>query len=66
VAATTVRLPDDLHERLAGYCATTGAVMNRVMALALREYLEDDPPPRVALSLHEPDDSDRGGGDGGG
>jgi predicted transcriptional regulator len=35
VAATTVRLPDDLHERLASYCATTGAVMNRVMALAL-------------------------------
>jgi hypothetical protein len=29
VAATTVRLPDDLDERLTRYCATTGAVKNR-------------------------------------
>ena len=37
--ATTVRLPADLHDRLASYCEQTGAVRNRVMALALREYL---------------------------
>ena len=57
MAATTVRLPDDLHERLTRYCATTGAVMNRVMALALREFLTDDSVPRVALTPHEPADS---------
>jgi hypothetical protein len=53
VAATTVRLPDDLHERLTRYCADTGAVMNRVMALALREYLEDEPAPRIVLTPRE-------------
>ena len=57
MAATTVRLPADLHERLARYCATTGAVMNRVMALALREYLEDERAPRVVLTPVEPADS---------
>jgi predicted transcriptional regulator len=54
VAATTVRLPDDLDERLSRYCATTGAVKNRVVALALREYLEDEPAPRVVLTPREP------------
>jgi predicted transcriptional regulator len=54
VAATTVRLPDDLDERLSAYCAEVGAVKNRLVALAMREYLEDDPPPRVALAPREP------------
>ena len=57
MAATTVRLPADLHERLTRYCAAMGCVKNRVVTLALREYLEDEPAPRVVLDPHEPDDS---------
>ena len=55
MAATTVRLPDDLHERLSRYCAEVGAVQNRVVAIALREFLQDDdvPAPRAVLTPRE-------------
>ena len=39
--APTVRLPEELDERLAAWCATTGAVKNRVVAIALRAFLTD-------------------------
>jgi hypothetical protein len=47
VATTTVRLPDELDEQLATYCAQTGAVKNRVVALALRAWLGDGPAPAL-------------------
>jgi hypothetical protein len=50
MAATTVRLPEDLHARLTAYCAGTGAVKNRVMALALREYLGYGPAPALPVA----------------
>jgi predicted DNA-binding protein len=37
--ATTLRLPRELDERLSAYCEDVGAVKNRVVVLALREYL---------------------------
>jgi predicted transcriptional regulator len=40
VTATTVRLPEELHDELSVYCERTGAVMNRVMAIALRSFLD--------------------------
>ena len=43
-AATTIRLADDLRERLDAYCVETGAVRNRVVALALRSYLGEPTP----------------------
>jgi hypothetical protein len=62
--ATTLRLPEDLDRRLSTYCAAVGATKNRLTVLALRAYLDDAPPPRVALHLNEPDGrDDRGGGD---
>jgi predicted transcriptional regulator len=56
MTATTVRLPEDLDERLSAYCATTGAVKNRVMALALRSYLDGEPVCREE-ELREPEAS---------
>jgi predicted transcriptional regulator len=57
MAVTTVRLPDELDARLAAYCERTGAVKNRVMALALGEYLPDADaaplPAREAAFLEE-------------
>jgi hypothetical protein len=44
-AATTIRLAPDLRDRLDAYCAETGAVRNRVVALALRSYLGEPTPP---------------------
>jgi predicted transcriptional regulator len=41
-APTTVRLPPELGERLDDYCEATGAVKNRVIALALKSYLADE------------------------
>jgi len=61
-----LRLPEDLDAKLATYCASIGATKNRVTTIALKAYLDDAPPPRVALILHEPDgQDDRRGGDGG-
>ena len=51
---TTVRLPDDLDDRLEAYCAAAGAVKDRVPALALQAWLDDDAAP--ALSVQPPDD----------
>ena len=39
MAATTVRLPEELDAALEEHCAATGAVKNRVVILALRSYL---------------------------
>ena len=55
--ASTLRLPPDLDHRLAEHCREHGATKNRVCVIALRHYLDDAPPPRVALTLREPDDS---------
>ena len=41
VRQTTVRLPVELDERLSAYFDASGAVRNRVIALALRSYLGD-------------------------
>lgn len=55
--ATTVRLPAELHAHLATYCARTGAVRNRVMALALRQYLGDSGAPALPVARSfEPDE----------
>ena len=37
--ATTLRLPQELDERLSAYCEDVGAVKNKVVVLALRVYL---------------------------
>jgi transposase InsO family protein len=50
MTATTVRLPDELGDRLAQYCATTGAVKNRVIAIALRSYLGDPGTPPLLVA----------------
>ena len=57
-AALTVRLPTELDERLAAYCVTRGAVKNRVVAIALRSFLEDNPP---ALSVQPPGEEGESG-----
>jgi len=44
MVATTVRLDDDLHRKLAGYCKASGAVQNRVVALALKSWLSETAP----------------------
>ena len=60
-AATTVRLPEELGERLDAYCETTGAVKNRVIALALRSYLGDEQVPALPVERRfpEPDEPER-------
>lgn len=59
MTATTVRLPTELGDRLAAYCEQTGAVRNRVIALALRSYLGDGddrvPALPVARRFDEPE-----------
>jgi len=45
VVRTTVRLPAALDERLSSFCERSGAVKNRVIALAVAEYLGDEPVP---------------------
>jgi hypothetical protein len=50
--ATTIRLPDDLGDRLETYCAATGAVKNRVVALALRSYLGEEGVPALPVAPH--------------
>jgi predicted DNA-binding protein len=59
MTATTVRFPDELGARLEDYCARTGAVKNRVVALALRSYLGDGedrvPALPVARRFDEPE-----------
>jgi hypothetical protein len=47
VAATTVRLSVELGEQLDRYCMATGAVKNRVIALALRSYLGEEGVPAL-------------------
>lgn len=55
--ATTVRLPEELDERLAAYCTRTGAVKNRVVVLALRSYLEEPGVPALPVARSfEPDE----------
>jgi hypothetical protein len=49
---TTIRLPEDLGDRLESYCATTGAVKNRVIALALRSYLGEEGVPALPVARH--------------
>jgi predicted DNA-binding protein len=44
--ATTLRLPQELDERLTAYCENSGAVKNRVTVLALRDYLDGRVPER--------------------
>jgi predicted transcriptional regulator len=59
--ATTVRLPPELHARLAAYCDRTGAVRNRVLAIALAEYLGDDEQQRPpALPVQPPEEGEQG------
>jgi hypothetical protein len=54
MAAMTVRLPEDLDERLSEYCLEVGAVKNRVISLALRSYLGEGHAPALPVELrHE-------------
>ena len=55
--AATLRLPQDLDEKLSSYCTRIGGSKNRVITIALRAYLDDAPPPWVMLDLQEPDHS---------
>ena len=55
MAASTVRLPEHLEERLSSYCETTGATKNRALCIALAAFLDDGPVPRAALGPREPD-----------
>jgi hypothetical protein len=52
MSALTVRLPEELDEALSDYCASRGAVKNRVVAIALRSLLGPSP----ALPVQPPDD----------
>ena len=52
--ASTLRLPEDLDARLADHCRAVGATKNRVCVIALKHYVGDAPPPRVALTSTEP------------
>jgi hypothetical protein len=55
-------LPVELHERLAAFCEARGAVQNRVIAIAVRSYLDDEAPPLKVQppdGVHDPDDSRR-------
>jgi len=45
--ASTLRLPDDLDEKLSDYCTRVRATKNRVCVIALRQYLDDGAAPRV-------------------
>ena len=51
--ASTLRLPRDLDEQLAEYCASVGAAKSRVVVIALRGYLDGNTP---ALAVQPPDD----------
>jgi hypothetical protein len=54
--ASTLRLPQDLDDKLSTYCERVGATKNRVTCLALRAYLGEEPAPRVAPDrAREPD-----------
>jgi hypothetical protein len=56
VVRTTARLPVELDERLAEFCETRGAVKNRVIAIAVRSYLDEKAPPlAVQPPTHAPD-----------
>ncbi len=48
--ATTIRLPEELGERLETYCAATGAVKNRVVVIALRSYLGEEGVPALPVA----------------
>ncbi|HEY7692129.1 MAG TPA: hypothetical protein VH816_07270 [Gaiellaceae bacterium] len=48
---TTIRLPDDLAERLTEFCQANGSAKNRVTVLALRAWLA----PAVALANVKPE-----------
>jgi hypothetical protein len=45
---TMVRLDPEVHEALASYCAEHGSVKSRVVNLALKAWLGDEPPPAAS------------------
>jgi hypothetical protein len=46
---TTVRLPEPLHAELREFCEERGAVMSRVVTIAVREYLGDERAPALPV-----------------
>lgn len=50
--ATTLRLPQELNERVSASCEDVGAVKNRVVVLALNEYLDGLPKRERAVLGH--------------
>jgi len=55
MAATTIRLPDELDEALEEHCETYGATKNRVVAIALRSYLGEPAPALPVARAFEPE-----------
>lgn len=51
MSALTVRLPEELEEALSDYCLQRGAVKNRVVAIALRSFLDERSP---AVHVQQP------------